>query len=178
MRHSKQRHQLNRFSAWRKATVASLVKNLLKYESIKTTLVRAKAAQPVVEGLIADAKADTLANKRKAYAVLGEHSLVSTLYKEIAPRFKDTNGGFTRILKAGPRRGDNAETAVFELTKKSEKKAKAKSEKAKKAEPVDEAAEAETAQAGQEKGHPEDAKAPKQFLGGIRKIFKKERDSL
>lgn len=179
MRHAKARYQLNRFSAWRKATVVSLVKNLLKYEQMKTTLVRAKSARPVVENLISDAKENTLVNKRRAFSVLGEHSLVNALYTYIAPRFKDTPGGFTRILKMGKRRGDNAEIVLFELTKKKEKKVKAK--KAEKGAPEAEtAAEAEQAPEATSETHekPSAQKPQKKFLGGIRKIFKKERDSL
>ncbi|MGE5308941.1 MAG: 50S ribosomal protein L17 [Deltaproteobacteria bacterium] len=184
MRHTKARGQLNRFSAWRKATVVSMAKNLLKYESINTTLVRARVVQPVVEHLIADARTDTVANRRRSFAVLGEHGLVNILYTEIAPRFKDVNGGYTRILKLGKRRGDNAELALFELTKKKEKKVKAKAGKAAKAETVPEgtAPEGESAEkkAGTETKEkpPVSQKPPKKFLGGIRKIFKKERDSL
>jgi large subunit ribosomal protein L17 len=186
MRHSKARYQLNRFSSWRKATVISLAKSLLKYEQIQTTLVRAKSARPLVENIIADAKTNTLANKRRAFAVLGEHRLVNTVYTEIAPRFKDINGGFTRILKLGKRRGDNAEMVLFELTKKKEKKVKPKAEKAAHEQRGEHAAEAEpvtektpekkTAAAVQER--PAAQKPQKKFLGGIRKIFKKERDSL
>lgn len=180
MRHTKAKYSLNRFSAWRKATVVSLTKNLLKYEQIKTTLIRAKAARPVVEHLIAEAKSNTLANKRRAFSILGEHVLVNALYNDIAPRFKDTNGGFTRILKLGKRRGDNAELAVFELTQKKEKKVKAK--KAQKAEAVEtgaaEAPEKETQAGTESREHPGNQKPQKKFLGGIRKIFKKERDSL
>jgi large subunit ribosomal protein L17 len=182
MRHAKAKYQLNRFSAWRKATVVSLAKNLLKYEQIKTTVIRAKAVRPVVENLITDAKTNTLANKRRAYSVLGEHSLVNTLYNDIAPRFKDVNGGYTRILKLGNRRGDNAEMALFELTKKKEKKVKEKKEK-KAQKPVGEET-AETAETAEKEAqpetreHPGSQKPPKKFLGGIKKIFKKERDSL
>lgn len=185
MRHSKARYQLSRFSSWRKATVASLVKNLLKYEQIKTTVVRAKAAQPMVEGLIADAKKDTLANKRRAFSILGEHKLVQALYADIAPRFKDINGGFTRILKLGNRRGDNADLALFELTKKKEKKVKAKTAKAQAHDAAEDATGKVADDASEkivEKSHEKKSdtaqKPNKKFLGGIRQIFKKERDSL
>lgn len=183
MRHTKARYQLSRFSSWRKATVVSMAKNLLKYEQITTTLVRAKSARPVVENLIADAKENTLANKRRAFSVLGEHRLVNTLYTDIAPRFKDTNGGFTRILKMGKRRGDNAEIVLFELTKKKEKKVKAK--KAEKGAPeaetageVEQAQDTTSEKAAGTHEKPSAQKPQKKFLGGIRKIFKKERDSL
>jgi large subunit ribosomal protein L17 len=190
MRHAKKRYQLNRQRSWRKATVISMAKNLLKYEQINTTLIKARSVRPVVENLIADAKQNTLANKRRAFSVLGEHSLVSLLYDEIAPRFKDINGGFTRILKLGKRRGDNAELALFELTKKKEKKVKPKAEKAAKTEAPSEAAEEqgpakpekaekqEKAETAVKEKPPISQKPPKKFLGGIRKIFKKERDSL
>jgi large subunit ribosomal protein L17 len=186
MRHSKIRYQLSRFSSWRKATVKSLAKSLLKYEQIKTTLVRAKSARPVVEKLIAGAKKNTLANKRRAFSVLGEHDLVNTLYNEIAPRFNETNGGFTRILKLGKRRGDNAELVLFELTKKSEKKLKPKAAKEHEHKHVPAAEGAEEAREKTQEKKTETAikekptalKPQKKFLGGIRKIFKKERDSL
>lgn len=186
MRHARTKYPLNRFSAWRKATVKSLAKNLLKYESMRTTIIRAKSVQPLVENLINDAKTDTLANKRRAFAVLGEHLLVRKLYTEIAPRFKNTNGGYTRIIKLGSRRGDNAEVVIFELTSRKEKINKAKVEK--KAEHVHTAGEevapsaekkVETSTAVKEQDkHSVNKKPSKQFLGGIRKIFKKERDSL
>lgn len=177
MRHTNARYQLSRFSSWRKATVLSLAKSLLKYEQISTTLIRAKAARPVVERLITDAKKNTLAGKRKAFSLLGEHKLVTALYSDIAPRFKDINGGYTRILKMGKRRGDNAEIALFELTHKKEKKIKAKAAKAQ-AEPL--GTEGEQVVDAEVTGHekPSVSQKPKKFLGGIRKIFKKERDSL
>ena len=191
MRHARTKYPLNRFSAWRKATVKSLAKNLLKYESMRTTIIRAKSVQAMVENLIADAKKNTLANKRRAFSVLGEHLLVRKLYTEIAPRFKNRNGGYTRIIKLGSRRGDNAEMVIFELTEKKEKPLKAKVEK--KAEHAHDAQgtpsaqaqekaqekKAETATAVKEQDRPSAGKKPaKKFLGGIRKIFKKERDSL
>jgi len=185
MRHARTRYPLNRFSSWRKATERSLAKNLLKYEAIRTTLAHAKSVQPLVENLVTDAKTNTLANKRRAFSVLGEHLLVRTLFTEIAPRFKNVQGGYTRIIKLGSRRGDNAEMVIFELTKKKVKLVKAKAEKPKTEQPAKEAAhpteekKPETATAVKEKDKPSVSQKPqKKFLGGIRKIFKKERDSL
>ncbi|MCM8763371.1 MAG: 50S ribosomal protein L17, partial [Candidatus Omnitrophica bacterium] len=122
MRHQKSRYQLNRFTSWRKATLVSLAKNLLIHQSIKTTKVKAKAARRLVERLISLGKENTLSAKRRAYQILGEHRLVSLLFNEIASRFGNRNGGYTRILPLGRRRGDNASLVIFELTEKKVKK--------------------------------------------------------
>jgi large subunit ribosomal protein L17 len=193
MRHRKSRHQFNRYTTWRQSTIVSLVRNLLIHERINTTLVRAKATQQVVDSLIHKAKSDTLAAKREAFALLGDHKLVSLLFSDIAPRFKKRVSGFTRILKTGTRRGDNATMVLFELTelKEKPKKAKARKEEAKSAPAqgsehpaaekekpaVEHKPKTETAVA--EKERPQAPKKPaRKFLGGIRSIFKKERDSL
>ena len=98
MRHNITRYQLARFSAWRKATVKSLVRAVLVSESIKTTLARAKASQGLVEKLITLGKKNDLTAKRLVYKVLSDHALVNRLFNEIAPRFKSVNGGYTRII--------------------------------------------------------------------------------
>ncbi len=181
----------------------SLARNLLAYESIKTTLNRAKAAQPVVEKLITWGKDGSIEKKRLAYTVLGEHSLVSRLFGEIAPRFNAKNSGFTRILRMEKRRGDDAQLALFQLTilkekpktEKSGKKARsADSEKnvidveahedaAKVQKPKKESkAAAKDDKVADQAPHKDDKthadKSGKKFLGEIRGIFKKERDSL
>jgi large subunit ribosomal protein L17 len=186
MRHRKRKHTLNRVTSWRKATVISIVKNLLKFQKIKTTDIRAKACRPLAENLVSLARKNTLDARRRAYKVLGEHALVSLLFEDIGPRFKKRNSGFTRILKIGKRRGDNASMVVFELTEIKEKK-KTKPAKVEKA-PHQEPAQPVTEKPGQEpKPQPETKisekppivkKPAKKFLGGIRNIFKKERDSL
>jgi large subunit ribosomal protein L17 len=166
----------------------SLVKNLLIYESIKTTKVRAFAARPIVERLISKAKANTLTAKRQAYRILSNHGLVKLLFNDIAPRFNDRVGGYTRILNLGSRRGDNAQLVILELTEikkeeprrpKKEKEAKAEEEKkpeVMKEKPVEEK---KTKVQAEVKEKPPIIKKPsKKFLGGLRNIFKKERDSL
>lgn len=169
-----------------------MAKNLLKYQRIKTTSNRAKATRVVVEKLITLAKGKSLANKRLAYKVLCDHKLVSLLFNEIAPRFKDRTSGFTRILNLGNRRGDDAKMVVFELTQIKEPKKKIKVVKEAKPEASqiqDESLEdkrapeikpkTETAVAEKiTEKHPTQKKPAKKFLGGIRSIFKKERDSL
>jgi large subunit ribosomal protein L17 len=188
MRHAKHSYSLNKSYSLRKALVISTAKNLLKYQSIKTTLNRAKATQQVVEKLITLGKEGSLAKKRLAYQIVGDHQLVSLLFSDIAPRFKQRSGGYTRILNLGPRRGDDAKMVVFELTEIKEALKKVKPAKDAKSEAIDVQAEQATEKKPVEgkpetekvitEKHPMQKKPAKKFLGGIRSIFKKERDSL
>lgn len=176
MRHAKRRNKLNRFSSWRKATVTSLAKNMLNYGGIKTTATRAKVARPLVEKLISLAKSNTLAAKREAFKILGEHKLVSKLFSEVGPLFSKRESGFTRVISLGKRRGDDADVVIFELTERKPKEIKkAKKEKEVKAE--EQVKKQETAPVVKEKP-PVVNKPAKKFLGGLKNIFKKERDSL
>ena len=185
MRHKKARLQFNRFTSWHKATIRSLVRSILISQSIKTTTIKAKAVRPVVDKLIASAKADTLAARRMAFAMLQDHALVKALFTDIAPRFKDQASGFTRIINYGVRRGDNAKMAIFELTQ-IKKKELPKPKKVKEdvhpkeetpeivvdAEPVDEKPHASPH--AKEK-HLDEKKPAKKMFSGIKGIFKKER---
>ena len=187
MRHALLRHKLNRRTTWHDATVTALAKNVLIRERIVTTKVKARAALPLVEKLIGLGKKDSLYARRQAYKLLGEHALVSLLFKDIATRFSDRTGGYARILGFGRRRGDNAELVLLELTqiKKKEKKPKketANEERPEEKQPVKETIaeekkpKAETALAEKEKEkRPTTKKPDKKFLGGLRNIFKKER---
>lgn len=185
MRHKKQRYQLNRFTSWRKSTINSLARSLLIYQSIRTTLHRAKAVRPLVEKLISLAKQNSLAARRQAAKILNDHKLVSILFTDIGPRFAKKQGGYTRIVNLGARRGDNARLTILELTEIKEKKVK-KPKKEKEEKPQETLAEGlreekkpEAPQVPKEKEKPPLAKKPsKKFLGGIRNIFKKERDAL
>ncbi|MFA5145242.1 MAG: 50S ribosomal protein L17 [Candidatus Omnitrophota bacterium] len=177
MRHKKARLQLNRFTSWRKSTIISLTKNLLIQQSIKTTLHRAKAAKPFIEKLISLTKKNSLVAKREAFKILGDHKLVSFAFSEIGPRFAKIQGGYTRIINLGNRRGDDARMVIFELTQIKEKETtKPKKEIKSEARP-EEHKEIETAAAVKERP-PVGKKPAKKFLGGLRGIFKKERDSL
>jgi large subunit ribosomal protein L17 len=188
MRHKKSKIQLNRFTSWRKATLISLAKNLLIYQSIKTTTHKAKAVRPLIDKLITLAKKNNLAAKRRAFNILGNHKLVNLLFSDIAPRFKDKTSGFIRIIALGKRRGDNAELAILELTEIKKKEIK-KPKKEKETKPIEETKvqtppeepveekKPEPRVSVKEK-HPVSEKPSKKFLGGIRNIFKKERDSL
>lgn len=191
MRHRKSRTELNRFTSWRKATLISIARSLLIYQSIKTTKRKAFLARPLAEKLISLAKQNTLAAKRYAYKILGDHKLVSLLFTDIGPRFSSKNGGYTRIIALGKRRGDDADLAIFELTeiKEKEKKIHPKKDKAEEPKKSETVKEDKKEAAAEEKKKPElktavkekqkvDQKPAKKFLGGIKNIFKKERDSL
>ncbi|MCM8782847.1 MAG: 50S ribosomal protein L17 [Candidatus Omnitrophica bacterium] len=170
MRHRKKKGLLNRFTSWHKNTLISLVKNLLLHQQIITTRAKAKAASPLAEKLISLAKEDSLFCRRKAYKILGDHKLVSSLFKEIAPLFKGRTSGFTRIIPWKSRRGDSASLVVFELTEKKERPKKVKKEKTQeKPKPKEQITEEKP---------PIVKKPTKRFLGGLKGIFKKERDAL
>jgi len=182
MRHRQKRFQLNRFTSWRKSTLISLARSILIYQSIRTTSVKAKAVRPLVDKLISLAKKNTLQAKRQAYQILSDHKLVSLLFKDIAGRFANRGSGYTRMINLASRRGDNARMAILELTEIKKKEPKpVKKEK----EPKPEIAQEKPAEGKKAKTEvaikerPQDAKKPpRKFLGGIKNIFKKERDSL
>lgn len=118
MRHNRQTHRLGRSHSERKALLENLTASLLRYQEIKTTAPKAKAAKRLVDRMITLGKNDTLASRRNAFSCLQDHDLVSKLFKEIAPRFKSRKGGYTRILLLGKRKGDGAQLAILELTEK------------------------------------------------------------
>ena len=120
MRHRHGLRKLNRTSSHRQAMFRNMCVSLLTHEAIKTTLPKAKELRRVVEPLITLAKEDTLANTRLAFARLRDRDLVVKLFAEIGPRFKERNGGYTRILKMGFRQGDNAPMAYMELVDRAE----------------------------------------------------------
>ncbi len=119
MRHRKAGNRLSRNRSLRSATMRDMSKAVLIQERICTTSAKAKEARRVVEQLITLGKKDTLAARRRAFAILCDHQLVSTLFKETAPRFKSRAGGYTRIIPFKQRMGDNAELVFLELTEKS-----------------------------------------------------------
>ncbi len=176
MRHKIKTNRLDRFSSLRKATINSLSRAIFLGQAIKTTHARALAACGQIERLISLAKENSLASKRQAYRVLQDHRLVRRLFGETADLFKDRKSGFTRILKLGKRRGDGAQMVIFELT---EKKEKPKKEKAHKKAAASHQPELQHSAPAEDKSKTQEKKEPqKNFLGGIKKIFKKERDSL
>ncbi|CCG07873.1 50S ribosomal protein L17 [Pararhodospirillum photometricum] len=115
MRHRLSGRKLGRTSSERKALFAGLSVALIKHEQIKTTLPKAKELRPVVEKLITLGKKGTLHHRRQAFALLRDNDQVAKLFSVLAERYKDRNGGYTRVLKAGFRYGDAAPMAIIEL---------------------------------------------------------------
>lgn len=107
--------KLGRATDHRTAMLRGLVTFFLDKGRIETTVTRAKEVRSLAEKMITLAKEDNLHNKRLAMAFITQEDVVYKLFKEIAPKYKDVNGGYTRITKLGPRRGDAAEMAVLEL---------------------------------------------------------------
>jgi large subunit ribosomal protein L17 len=117
MRHQKQRGKLSRDPAHRKALLANLCKEVIQHERIKTSEAKAKAVKPEVEKLITLAKRGDLHARRQAISTLGhpDKGVIYKLFDEIAPRYTARPGGYTRILKLGPRPGDATELVYLEL---------------------------------------------------------------
>ena len=107
--------KLNLPTDQRKALLRGLVTNFLKYGKIETTITRAKETQIMDEKMITLGKKNTLASRRQALAFINEEDVVKKLFDEIAPKYADRNGGYTRIHQLGPRRGDSAEMALLSL---------------------------------------------------------------
>lgn len=115
MRHGKKRLQLLTDATHRDAVLAGLASEVIRHERIKTTERRAKAARVVVEQLIGLGKRGDVHARRQAIALIGDKELVHKLFDEIAPRYADREGGYTRVVKLGPRPGDAAPVALIEL---------------------------------------------------------------
>ncbi len=132
MRHQKRVIKLGVEREHRKAILRNIIKGLFTHGRVKTTLTRAKAAQRVAERLIHRAKEDTVHNRRQVRRFLVDRKLTNKLFVEIAPKFNDRVGGYTRVVKLGIRRGDGAQMALLELAYervKKEKKGEAQEEK-------------------------------------------------
>ena len=115
MRHNVSGRKLNRTAAHRKMLYRNLVTSLFKHERIQTTVPKAKEARIVAEKLITKAKKGDLHSRRLAARKVNEPAVLQKLFAEIGPRYADRPGGYTRIMRMGPRRGDNAEVAILEL---------------------------------------------------------------
>ena len=150
MRHQLSGRQLSRNAPHRWAMLRNMAASLLKHETIRTTVPKAKELRRVVEPLITLGKSDSQANRRLAFARLRDSAIVEKLFDDLGPRFKPRAGGYTRILKMDPRPGDSAPMALMQLVDKAaateevtpEADAK-KAKKTKKAAPANAAAEVE-----------------------------------
>lgn len=132
MRHRVKGKKLRRETAHRKALLRNLVTSFLEKERIETTLAKARATKPVAEKMITLGKKDTLHTRRRAFRFVYKRDVVRKLFEEIGPRFSERPGGYTRIVKIGPRSGDGSEKALLELVGtefKSEQKKKEKKKK-------------------------------------------------
>ena len=111
---SQKNRKLGRTSDQRKAMLRAMVTYLLENGQIKTTVTRAKEVAPVAEKMITLAKGNSLASYRQALAFITKEDVANKLFKEIGPKYADRNGGYTRIVRIGPRRGDAAEMAIIQ----------------------------------------------------------------
>jgi len=141
MRHRKDNRKLGRTVSHRKALLSNLAASLFVHKHVKTTTAKAKEVQRFAERLISFAKRGSLADRRQVLRFVRDRQVVKGLFDEIAPQFKDRNGGYTRVIKLGQRRGDGAEMALVELVgyegilvEKQQSRAEEKAEKEKKKE--------------------------------------------
>lgn len=107
--------KLGRPTDQRRAMLRSMTTSFLENGKVLTTLTRAKEVQKIAEKMVTLGKSNTLHTKRQAFSYITKRDVVSKLFDEIAPKFAERNGGYTRIIKIGPRRGDAAEMAILEL---------------------------------------------------------------
>jgi large subunit ribosomal protein L17 len=141
MRHQVKGRKLGRSPAHRKALFRNQLSSLVKEERIRTTLHKAKELRPLAEKVVTQGRRDTLHARRQDNRLISDRELVKKLFDEIAPRYHERPGGYTRIIKLGPRKGDGAEMAYLEFvdrgeaetatdkkSKKATKKAKGKSD--------------------------------------------------
>jgi large subunit ribosomal protein L17 len=196
MRHAKSGNRLSRNQTLRKATMRDMARAILVEERIFTTKAKAKEARKFIDQLITLGKKGTLADKRRAFAILCDHTMVTNLFDQTAPRFKNRVGGYTRIIPFGSRRrGDNADMVYLELTEKSKSivsegrlrgavtyapAASAESDvatvtDAETTEVADPKAAKETKSKAAKKEPAKKEEAPKKS-GGIKKLFKKKED--
>jgi large subunit ribosomal protein L17 len=115
MRHAKKGRKIGTSASHRKAIFDGLARQLIIHERVKTTEAKAKELRPMVEKIITLGKRGDLHARRQALAVLRDREVVHKLFAEVGPRFAERDGGYTRILKLGPRQGDAAPVAMIEL---------------------------------------------------------------
>ncbi len=161
MRHRKRVVKLGRTASHRRALMSNLASSLISYKKIKTTAAKAKALRSFIERLITKARRGDLHSRRTVLKHIHQRDIVQELFDEVAPKFADRPGGYTRVTKIGRRRSDSSEMALIELVgfegvykerkEESEKeRQKRKENKDKEAKEMDEAADAQTAEAGAE----------------------------
>ena len=120
MRHGVAHRKLNRTASHRKAMFANMAASLIKHEQITTTLPKAKELRPIADKLVTLAKKGDLGSRRRAASRIGDEAMAKKLFDVLGPRYADRNGGYTRVMKAGFRYGDNAPIAVIEFVDRDE----------------------------------------------------------
>jgi len=120
MRHVKRKGKLGRSPSHRDAMLRNLVSSLIVREQVKTTATKAKAVKPIIDRLVSRAKNDTVHSRRLANRIIKDRSVIRKLYHEIAPMFEDRTGGYVRIVRGYPRRGDGAPMVLLEFVEKTE----------------------------------------------------------
>ena len=120
MRHGVAHRKLNRTASHRKAMFANMAASLIKHEQITTTLPKAKELRPIADKLVTLAKKGDLAARRRAASQIGDEAMAKKLFDVLGPRYADRNGGYTRVMRAGFRYGDNAPRAVIEFVDRDE----------------------------------------------------------
>jgi large subunit ribosomal protein L17 len=123
MRHRASGRKLGRTTSHRRAMFRNQLASLIEHERIRTTLHKAKELRPLAEKMITQGKRDSLHARRRVRRWVDDRSLIKKLFDDIAPRFAERAGGYTRIIKLGPRLGDAAEMAILEFVEKGEEKA-------------------------------------------------------
>jgi len=131
MRHLKSGRKLNRSRAHRDAMFNNMLESLFRYESVQTTVAKAKELRRIGEKLITRAKDDTLHNKRIVLRSLHDRDVVAKLFEDIAPKYRSVHGGYTRIIRLGKRQGDGAEMSLLELVEVQERKETSRSKSSK-----------------------------------------------
>ena len=164
MRHGMVNRKLGRTSAHRNALFRNQLSSLIDRERIITTLPKAKELRPQVERLVTIGKTDNIHNRRQVFRVVGDETLVAKVFDTLGPRFAERPGGYTRIIKIGPRRGDAAETAIIEFVgyelKVEEKPEETPAKGKKAAAPKAPEPEPEEAEAAEDEAAPKKKKAP------------------
>ncbi len=176
MRHRKKGNHLSRTSSHKTALMRNLAAQVIEHKEIKTTHAKAKELRGYVERLITYGKKGTVHHRRLAFKFLQDKQAVNSLFEEVAPSFENRNGGYTRIIKLGNRKGDNAPISLFQLVgfEKISDKAAAKAEKDKKKAAKKEKAAKETETKAQESAAEEPAKQAEPEAPAEEKAAEKE----
>lgn len=170
MRHARRHDQLSRPFEPRQALICNMATSLVKYGRVRTTLTKAKAMQRVADRLVTLGKEGSVHSRRQAFRILKDRDIVKQLFGDIAPRFLDVHGGYTRVLKLDNRRGDAAPTALLEFTRLPVEAPKAPPKGKAKPPAPPKAPEASKAEAPKT----EEGAKPKKFLEGLRSLFKRK----